>query len=86
MYDIAFSILEDNGLPAGLIRPLISETAERIKASTPKEVQTGPAARGDVETIRKHLAMLSDMPEYRDLYQKISQLIISKNSRKDVEL
>jgi predicted short-subunit dehydrogenase-like oxidoreductase (DUF2520 family) len=86
MYDIAFDILEDNDLPPELIRPLILETAQRIQTQSPKLVQTGPASRLDLETIKKHLDMLEGKKGYKDIYTLISKLIIKKKYDKDVDL
>lgn len=54
---------------------LMREHIEKVFAFLPQNTQTGPAIRGDKPTIDKHLALLANKPEMRDLYQQISHLI-----------
>lgn len=74
MYDIATTILQEQGIPGNLLLPLIDETAAKVHEMTPREAQTGPAVRYDVKVIEKHLALLTD-EAHRDLYERISQNI-----------
>jgi hypothetical protein len=48
--------------------------------SSPAEVQTGPAKRGDEEILKAHLEILKDDPELKGLYELISSGI-RKNFR-----
>ena len=48
-------------------KPLILETAQKIKLASPSLTQTGPAKRGDFETIAKHLILLENDEEKRNL-------------------
>jgi predicted short-subunit dehydrogenase-like oxidoreductase (DUF2520 family) len=57
------------GLDFRLLIPLIKETAVRLEDVSPARVQTGPAVRGDVTTIEKHLELLHDHPQLKELYQ-----------------
>ena len=59
-----------------LLKPLIFETATRLKNTSPAVVQTGPASRKDVETIEKHLQILNEHPKLHKLYQAISDSIM----------
>ena len=43
MYAIGGEILQDNHLSLNLLKPLITETASKVKRLTPSEAQTGPA-------------------------------------------
>lgn len=61
-----------------LMEPLVRNTVEKaFQAPHPKEVQTGPAIRGDVETINKHLSMLNDRPRLHEAYRLLSTIIIA---------
>ena len=64
LYGIAQQILTTNTLSFDMLKPLIRETANNIQTHNPREVQTGPAVRGDQTTIDNHLKLLEDMPEY----------------------
>jgi len=72
LYTLAEKITQDQDLPFDLLRPLILETAEKVQKMTPKKAQTGPAARGDQETIDKHLRKLAPYPEILKVYQILS--------------
>lgn len=77
LYAIADKILSDNGLDFDLIKPLITETAEKVQFNSPVTVQTGPAVRRDEITLNKHLDFLKDMTAFKDLYEQLSQSIIN---------
>lgn len=63
------------GVDFKLLYPLLSETVNRIQDLSPSAVQTGPAIRNDQETIRKHLAMLSENPELQKIYNIMTMSI-----------
>ncbi|HHS96271.1 MAG TPA: DUF2520 domain-containing protein, partial [Phaeodactylibacter sp.] len=56
MYQAAAEILEGEQLPFDLLRPLLLETALKVQDQSPKDMQTGPAIRGDTHTIERHLS------------------------------
>lgn len=51
---------------------LIREHIERVFSLSPQKTQTGPAIRGDVSTIEKHLALLQQYPDVQTLYRLLS--------------
>ena len=63
------------GVDFKLLFPLLSETVNRIQELSPSAVQTGPAIRNDKETIKKHLAMLSENPELQKIYKIMTNSI-----------
>ena len=73
MYTIAHNICEEHNVPFNILQPLIEETSQKIKNLTPKEAQTWPAKRNDMETIKNHLNLLSKSQQ--ELYLKITQSI-----------
>lgn len=81
LYAISKDLLDKQELDFELIRPLINETADKIKLNDPQDVQTGPAVRGDQQTIETHLSMLDDQPELREIYEKLSQSIVNLHKR-----
>lgn len=62
------------GLPAGSARPalapLLLGAAQNVAAHELREALTGPVARGDVDTVRRHLLALGDT-ELADLYRRL---------------
>jgi len=60
--------------------PLLEAVVQKLYYLSPREAQTGPARRGDQETIQKHLALLqAEWPELVGLYEAISQYIQSQS-------
>lgn len=74
-YAIAADVLNKHGLDFDLIRPLILETAQKVMAHLPKDVQTGPAVRNDVRTMGKHVELLVSDPELERFYRLFSKRI-----------
>ena len=76
LYGIAQTLLANHQLDFNLLRPLITETAEKVQEQLPADAQTGPAVRNDVSTMSKHLEMLANEPVMKDIYELLSQGII----------
>ncbi len=75
MYRIAEEILEEKAIPFQTIVPLISHTANKITARSPKETQTGPAQRNDVAIIEKHLKLLQNRESESAIYDMLTHWI-----------
>ncbi len=82
LYAIANTILTGKNLSLDLLKPLIEETANKIKNNSPVNMQTGPAIRNDKKTIDNHLKMLAGKKEYTQLYKLLSQSIVDINKQK----
>ncbi len=78
LYTIAHELLAEKQLDFSLLIPLINETANKINNENPYNLQTGPARRNDIPTINKHLSLLDDYPDYRAIYNLMSNKIIKK--------
>jgi predicted short-subunit dehydrogenase-like oxidoreductase (DUF2520 family) len=65
------------GLPFDLLQPLIRETINKALEGGPAKSQTGPAVRNDLNTIEKHLELLSFSPELKNLYKEISESLMN---------
>lgn len=77
---LAFDLSKPNHM---FLMPLAIETVRKaFLYEHPSIVQTGPAKRGDMKTIEKHLSLLSDMKEHKELYEVISRLIAGQNTEK----
>lgn len=69
---IAFRLLEKEQIPFDLLLPLILETANKLGTGSPATMQTGPAIRGDSETIHRHLQFLQKYPNYKEIYELLT--------------
>lgn len=69
-------LLRAQQLPPDLLMPLWRMTASKAASIGPAEALTGPARRGDLETIRKHLDLLTPEPDLRRAYALLSELIL----------
>ena len=78
LFTAADEILEKENLPFDLLRPLILETAHKVQSANPKEMQTGPAARGDEATIERHLQFLEKYPDLKPVYELLTERILKE--------
>ncbi|MCS7035446.1 MAG: DUF2520 domain-containing protein [Saprospiraceae bacterium] len=74
-FAVAERIMEQQGLPFEMLHPLMEETLIKALLDSPEHMQTGPAARGDMDTIQRHLQWLQAHPLWRDLYVDMSRSI-----------
>ncbi len=77
MYAIAEQLLVESALDFEILKPLIAETANKIQTNDPKNAQTGPAKRKDLQTIKNHIALLEDK-DLIDIYKLISNQILKQ--------
>lgn len=68
-------LLKSNGIENSLrpLEPLIRQTIENSLSGGPKESLSGPIARGDEESVRKHLNVLAKNSESLALYSALGQ-------------
>lgn len=66
---------EHGGVPFEVMLPLIDETARKVHSLSPKEGQTGPAARWDTNVMVKQLNLLDEYPMIKDIYALMSKSI-----------
>ena len=64
LFAIAQDYCEKHQLDYQLLMPLIHETIHKIDTIPPKDAQTGPARRKDMEIIDKHLHLLKEEDEH----------------------
>ena len=79
LYSLAEKLLEKQGVPFNVLAPLILETARKAGRQSPSLSQTGPAVRNDLDVIEKHLHLLGNDPETREIYRMISENILTKH-------
>jgi predicted short-subunit dehydrogenase-like oxidoreductase (DUF2520 family) len=80
MYLQSAEFCKKEGLDFSLLQPLIEETATRLREFHPSEVFTGPAVRGDMATINKHLSLLEAYPALHGMYKSLTEKIIERVS------
>lgn len=79
MFSIAEDILKDKNIDFEILIPLLNETYNKVKKSRPSKVQTGPAVRNDLDVMQKHIELLENKSDLKDLYLLISQNIKDNN-------
>jgi predicted short-subunit dehydrogenase-like oxidoreductase (DUF2520 family) len=55
--------------------PLLAETFSKLNTESPKDIQTGPARRKDLNVIKKHLSALSG--NEKEIYKAITNSILN---------
>lgn len=68
--------LECEKIESDILFPLIEETISKVSEISAFIAQTGPARRGDHQTVDNHIKLLSNDKSLRDIYKIISQSII----------
>ena len=76
LLQIAERALSAEGFPLEVVRPLIEVSIEKAFNVKPENALTGPARRGDLQTIRKHINSLSETDA--EIYRIISNAILKQ--------
>ncbi len=76
MMTISAGLLKNQELSFDVLKPLIAETINKSLEIGPEKGQTGPARRGDLEVLDRHLALLEEHEGIAEIYRVISQHII----------
>lgn len=74
LWSVASDVLATAGLDFDVMRPLLEVTLERTRTLTPAQAMTGPARRGDLNTLRRHMAALP--PDAARVYATLSESIL----------
>jgi predicted short-subunit dehydrogenase-like oxidoreductase (DUF2520 family) len=77
LYTVADDFCTQESVGFNLLKPMIKETADRIQNNDPHNLQTGPAKRGDIITLSKHLRVLETHPKLRVLYTRMTDGIMN---------
>lgn len=74
---LASDIAGTSGLESSEVRqalvPLMQSVIENLRHLSPNKALTGPVARGDVSTLKKHVELLKNQPEQLKLYKLLGQ-------------
>ncbi|MDO4729475.1 MAG: DUF2520 domain-containing protein [Bacteroidota bacterium] len=74
LIEISYKICEKNHIPTQILAPLIDETFEKLQKLSPYEAQTGPAKRGDMQTLKSHFSLLD--ANQKEIYKIITNSIL----------
>lgn len=76
---ISEEIMNRQGLDFEMLKPLIIEQINKTLQIGAKAAQTGPALRGDINTLEAHFQFLNYNEQVAEIYKLISQDIIDSN-------
>jgi len=75
LFALAEKMMLEHHLDFETLKPIILQTAQNALISSPAQNQTGPAIRGDHQTMEKHLELLENDPNLKKIYSDISKSI-----------
>ena len=79
LYAEAHRFCKSKHMNFDLLVPLIEETTRKIKQLDPRKSQTGPASRGDMQTIQRHKA-IPMTEELSDIYSLFTSQLLNRNN------
>ena len=80
-FDMAKQIVDEEQVDFSLLYPLIIETAKKATENDPKQMQTGPAMRGDQNILTMHQDLLAqaNRNDLKQVYQLLSDGILKRH-------
>lgn len=78
MLQIGEKLLNKKSLNVSILEPLVKETVSKAFSMGAEKALTGPARRGDMDTINKHIELLKNNEEEREIYKMLTNYIINK--------
>ncbi|EOE6710020.1 Rossmann-like and DUF2520 domain-containing protein [Acinetobacter baumannii] len=80
-FDMARQVVDAEQVDFGLLYPLILETAKKATENDPKQMQTGPAMRGDQNILVMHQSLLAqaNRDDLKQVYQLLSDGIVKRH-------
>ncbi len=87
LVDAAVSMAGAAGIPAhtalGALEPLVRATIDNVFAMGPEKALTGPIARGDIETVQRHIEAMSSVPDrLQELYRVLGIWTVHLSEKK----
>jgi predicted short-subunit dehydrogenase-like oxidoreductase (DUF2520 family) len=79
LFDVALEMLVESGLTRKnarrILQPLLASTVQNLETKDPVEALTGTFSRGDMETVKRHLAALKDhkLTDALELYCRLGK-------------
>lgn len=80
-FDMAKQIVDAEQVDFSLLYPLMIETAKKATENDPKQMQTGPAMRGDqnILTMHQNLLAQAERDDLKEVYQLLSDGIVKRH-------
>ncbi|HET9056816.1 MAG TPA: Rossmann-like and DUF2520 domain-containing protein [Chitinophagaceae bacterium] len=75
LYALTEEFCKKENIDFSLLFPIIKETALRVEKFSPRQMQTGPAVRGDEATIKMHLEIIKQYPQLTLVYEQLTHSI-----------
>jgi predicted short-subunit dehydrogenase-like oxidoreductase (DUF2520 family) len=79
MFEFSEELLAKAEIDRSILHPLILETANKVLMQPAAEAQTGPAMRGDLDTIRAHQLVLGENNSLRSVYDVLTREIYNRS-------
>ncbi len=79
MLQIGDGLLENKAFGVSIFESLVKETVDKAFALGPENALTGPAKRGDFETIERHKKLLENNHSEKKIYELLTSYIINKS-------
>jgi predicted short-subunit dehydrogenase-like oxidoreductase (DUF2520 family) len=77
LFDVALEMLVQCGLTRktarSILQPLIASTVRSLETKDPAQALTGTFSRGDLETVKRHLAALNKNKDALELYRLLGK-------------
>ena len=73
----------DDSMASQILMPLVQGTLQNVNKFDAGSALTGPVARGDEKSLKKHLEALHEFPELRDLYATMAYRSLQIAKRKN---
>ena len=84
MYGTGYDLLKQEGVDPKILLPLLQNTLDKLQTLSPWQSQTGPACRGDIKVMKRHIHMLKNN-DLQDIYRLLSQYIQKKTTPFNME-
>ena len=78
LYTLTAEYCKNEEVDFKMLQPIIEQTALRLRANLPADLQTGPAIRSDQSTLDKHIQALSNHPELKTIYLTFTESLLKR--------
>ncbi len=76
LFHLASNYCQKENIPFADLYPLIEAAVQQLREQNPRDLQAGPAFRGDTQTIQKHRQLLENEPQMKKIYDLMTESIL----------